>query len=278
MHHFDEVLSLYDPGQHQAYITQYAQNPRFTASNSAFFGLWMLGHIDQAQAVAETAIAEARQLNHEFTYTIAFGGRPLMAWFRRRYEALVGSVGEYVETAQRSGNPFYIALALSMGAQARIMRGEVDAGLGQLEAQFETMRALGSKLVDPLMVSLLCEGHFIGKHYDHAVALLDENMASFERDGRPSFTPDHLRLRAELLLRRNPDDCESPLALLSQAMDVARSHRARSLELRAALSAARVLRALGHEDDARALVAPVYAGFTEGLADLDLRAARAYLD
>ena len=151
-----------------------------------------------------------------------------MAWFRRRSEALVGSVGEYVEAARRSGNPFYIALALSMDAQARIMRGEVDAGLGQLEAQFETMRALGSKLVDPLMVSLLCEGYLIGKHYDHAVALLNEDMASFERDGRPSFTPDHLRLRAELLLRRNPDHCESPLALLSQAMDVAhRTGRAR---------------------------------------------------
>ena len=177
-----------------------------------------------------------------------------MAWFRRRYEALVGSVGEYVETAQRSGNPFYIALALSLDAQARIMRGEVDAGLGQLEAQFETMRALGSKLVDPLIVSLLCEGYLIGKRYDAADALLDENIASFERDGRLSFTPDHLRLRAELLLRRNPDDCEPALAVLSQAMDVARAHRARSLELRAALSAARVLRALGHEDDARALV------------------------
>jgi class 3 adenylate cyclase/tetratricopeptide (TPR) repeat protein len=276
--HFDEVLSLYDPGQHQVYITQYAQNPRFTASNSGFFGHWMLGHIDQAQAVTEAAIAEARQLNHEFTYTIAFIGRPLMAWFRRRHEAFVDSVGGYVETARRSGNPFYIALALSLDARARIVRGEVDAGLEQLEAQFETMRVLGSKLVDPLMVSLLCEGYLIGQRYDHAVALLDENVASFERDGRLSFVPDHLRLRAELLLRRNPGDCEAPLALLSQAMDVARSHRARSLELRAALSAARVLRALGHDDDARALVAPVYAGFTEGLADLDLREARAYLD
>lgn len=276
--HFDQVLSLYDPAQHQAYITQYAQNPRITASNSGFFGHWMLGHIDQAQAVADTAIAEARQLNHEFTYTIAFIGRPLMAWFRRRYEAFADSVGEYVKTAQRSGNPFYIALALSLDAQARIVRGEVDAGLEQLEAQFVTMRALGSKLVDPLIVSLLCEGYIIGQRYDDGVALLDENVASFERDGRLSFIPDHLRLRAELLLRRNPDECEPPLALLSQAMDVARSHQARSLELRAALSAARVLRALGHEDDARALVGPVYAGFTDGLADPDLREARAYLD
>jgi adenylate cyclase len=276
--HFDQVMSLYDPARHQVYITQYAQNPRFTASNSGFFAHWMLGHVDQAQAVADTAIAEARQLHHEFTYTIAFIGRPLMAWFRRRYEAFADSVGEYVKTAQRSGNPFYIALALSLEAQARIVRGEADAGLGQLEAQFETMRALGSKLVDPLMVSLLCEGYLIGQRYDHGIALLDENVASFERDGRLSFIPDHLRLRAELLLRRNPDEHEPPLALLSQAMDVARSYQARSLELRAALSAARVLRALGHDDDARALIRPVYAGFTDGLADPDLREARAYLD
>ena len=67
------------------------------------------GPPERAEAVAEAAIAEAKALNHEFTYTIAFLGRPLTAWFRRRYEPFQASVAEYVATATRSGNPFYLA-------------------------------------------------------------------------------------------------------------------------------------------------------------------------
>jgi len=274
---YEVVLSLYDPGQHQAYVTQYAQNPRFTASNSAFWGEWMLGNPERAEAVAEAAIEEARALGHDFTYTIAYLGRPLVAWFRRRHDRFLGSVGEYVASAQRAGNPFYIALSLSLDASAKVLNGDVDAGLAQLEEQFRTMRALGSKLVDPLMVSLLCEGYLAAGRYDLGVAVLDENTATFERDGRVSFLPDHLRLRAELLLSQAPEAPDEPLALLAQATETARAHGARSLELRAALAAARLLRTLGPDDEARDRVAAAYAGFTEGFDDPDLREARAVL-
>ena len=275
--HFDKVLSLYDPGQHQAYITQYAQNPRFTAANSGFWAEWMLGNVERADAVAEAAIEEARALNHEFTYTIAFLGRPLVAWFRRRNDAFIDSVGEYVASAQRSGNPFYIAFSLSLDACARVMRGDVDAGVTQLEEQLATMRGLGSKLVDPLIVSMLAEAYLAAERYGDGIALLDENMAAHTRDGRTSFLPDHLRLRAELLVALEPQADEEALALLSRAIETARSHGARSLELRAALTAARLLRALGRDDEARARVAPAYAGFTEGFDDPDLLEARGFL-
>ena len=275
--HYDKVLSLYDPGQHQAYITQYAQNPRFTASNSAFWGEWTLGNPERASAVAEDAIAEARALNHEFTYTIAFLGRPLVAHFRRRDDDLQASVEEYVASAQRSGNPFYIALALSLDATARIARGEVDEGVAQLEAQFATMQALGSKLVDPLMVSFLAQAYLTAGRYDAGLALLDEHMARFERDGQVSILPDHLRLRAELVLAKDAAATDEALALLRRSMELARAHAARSFELRAALAEARILRELGREAEGRALVAAVYAGFTEGFGDPDLREAQTWL-
>lgn len=275
--HFERVLSLYDPGQHQAYITHYAQNPRFTASNSGFWGEWMLGRPERAAAIAEAAIAEARLLDHDFTYTIAFVGRPLVAWFRRRHDEFLDSIDEYVASAQRAGNPFYVALSLSLEACAKLLRGEVDAGLRQLEEQYETMRMLGSKLVDPLIVSLLGEAHLAAGRYRDGIALLDESMVAFERDGRVSFLPDHLRLRAELLLGDRPDGHEEALTLLTRAVEAARLHGARSLELRAALAAARLLRSRGENEAARVSVAPVYAGFAEGLDDPDLSEARSFL-
>ncbi len=99
-------------------------------------------------------------------------------------------------------------------------------------------------------------------------------MPRFDEDGRISHVPDHLRLRAELLIARDPAAEEEALALLRRAIEVARAHQARSLELRAALSAARVLAGRGQEEEARALVAAAYAGFSEGFDDPDLQAAR----
>jgi tetratricopeptide (TPR) repeat protein len=275
--HFERVLALYEPERHQEYITQYAQNPRFTASNSGFWSEWMMGHPERANAVSEEAIAEAKALNHEFTYTIAFLGRPLVAWFRRRYDEFQASVGDYVTTAARSGNPFYIAFSMSLDGAARVLRGEHVEGLAELEAQYAAMGALGSKLVDPLIVTLLAEGYLTAGRPADAAALLDRVMPEFERDGRVSFQPDHLRLRAEALLRSDPEAREAALALLQQAIAVAREHGARSFQLRAALVAAPVLRDLGREDEGRALVAEAYGTFTEGFDDPDLVEARAWL-
>ncbi len=253
--HFERVLELYEPERHEQYVTQYAQNPRFTASNSGFWSEWMRGNPETAEAVAEVAIAEAKALDHEFSYTIAFLGRPLVAWFRRRFEAFQSSTDDYVATATRSGNPFYIAFSLSLDASAKVLRGDVDEGLAQLEAQYRTMGELGSKLVDPLIVSLLAEGYLLADRAEKAAALLDDTMPSFERDGRVSFVPDHLRLRAEAMLRLDPAATDAALALLDRAIAVAREHGARSFELRSALRAARILRDLGRDDEGRALVA-----------------------
>ena len=275
--HYDQVLSLYDPEQHDAYITQYAQNPRFTASNSAFWAEWMLGHPERAQAIAELAIEDARALQHEFTYTIAFLGRPLVAWFRKEWDELQASIGEYLESARRSGNPFYIALSLSLDGCAKVQAGQVEAGLAQLETQFATMQALGSKLVDPLMVSFLGDAYLAAGRLEAGIALLDENIARFARDGQVSMLPDHLRLRALLLLRLRPDADDEALPLLYQAIEIAHSHGASSFELRAALAAERVLGGLGRDAEGRRLVETAYSGFTEGFDDPDLREARAIL-
>ena len=139
------------------------------------------------------------------------------------------------------------------------------------------MHALGSKLVDPLIVSLLAEGYVTAGRYEEGVALLDASLTSFARDGRVSFEPDHLRLRAAMVLGLDPAAHHEALEWLMRSVEVARSHGACSFELRAALAAGRILRELRRDDEARELVASAYAGFTEGFDDPDLRDARTFL-
>jgi adenylate cyclase len=275
--HFNQVLALYDPSLHETYITQYAQNPRFTATGSGFWALWALGRRDGAAAAVDTAIFEAAALNHDFTYVIAYLNRPLLAYLERRPDLLATSIAELVRRAQRVRNPFYVALALAFDAWSKVMSGQHEDGLTQLAEQDATMCTLGSKLVEPLITSMLAEGYLHANRLDEGLAILDERFDLFVEQGRLSLVPEHLRLRAELLLARSDGNHEMAVHHLRRAIAIAREHKALSLELRAAISLAHVLRRRGHQAEAAALINPVCRAFCEGLESTDLREAAEFL-
>ena len=119
------------------------------------------------------------------------------------------------------------------------------------------------------------------ERFDEARAAIDDAIAGAGRreDGQEWFTPELLRIKGEVLLRRDPDraiaeaeDC------FDQAARVARQHGALFWELRVAMSHARLRVTQGRHDEVRSVLKPVYDRFSEGFETADLRAARAMLD
>jgi predicted ATPase len=86
------------------------------------------------------------------------------------------------------------------------------------------------------------------------------------------------RIAGEIALKSLTSDPEKAEAYFNRALDVARQQQAKSWELRAAMSMARLWRDQGKRDEARELLAPVYGWFTEGFDTLDLKEAKALLD
>jgi predicted ATPase len=86
------------------------------------------------------------------------------------------------------------------------------------------------------------------------------------------------RLDGELRLARDPADAPAAEACFRRAIDIARQQQAKSWELRAATSLARLLRDQSRQAEARDLLAPVYGWFSEGFDTLDLKEAKALLD
>lgn len=271
------VYAGYDAGQHQAYVTQYAQNPRFTAGCTEVWTTWMQGRTEDAVEAAERAIADARALGHDFTTAIAFLNRPVVAQLRRDADALVASVGPNLEAAARAGNPFYISLAKSLLAFASIVTGDHEAGIDGLLEQYAVTAQMGARLMDPMMITMLAEGHLAAGRYADGLALLDREMPPLARGGRVSYLADHLRLRGELLLARDPDDPDVSLRLFAEAAAVAAGQGSLSFELRAQVARAAVLARLGRGEEGRAGLAPVLARFTQGHDDPDQVAARTLL-
>ena len=106
---------------------------------------------------------------------------------------------------------------------------------------------------------------------DEAVAMMDTTEARF-------FGAELYRLKGSLFLKQSPPDASQAEASFHQALDIARHQQAKSLELRAATSLARLWQSQDKRQDATDLLAPVYEWFTEGFDTADLKDAKALLD
>jgi predicted ATPase len=114
---------------------------------------------------------------------------------------------------------------------------------------------------------------------DEALTALEAAVAHFERRGSDAtWEPEVHRLMGDLLLRRNPSAPDQAEASYRRAIERARSQEAKSWELRAATSLARLWRDQGRPAAARERLAPVYSWFTEGFDTADLKEAKALLD
>ncbi len=133
------------------------------------------------------------------------------------------------------------------------------------------LAAIGSGAGAPGILCGLAEGLWkVGRH-DDALGALALGVVQAEQQGEHSSDADLYRLRAEILL-----DSDGDAALEAEALF--RRQEAKAFELRAATSLARLWQRQGKRAAARALLAPLYAWFTEGFATRDLRDAKALLE
>jgi predicted ATPase len=161
---------------------------------------------------------------------------------------------------------------------ARAESGEGDAGIAEIQQALVELAGIGSGIGAPQILCQLAEGlRKVGRH-DDALGALALGVTQAEGQGQHFSDAELHRLRAEILLDRDGNAVEEAEALFHQSLEIARRQEAKSFELRAATSLARLWQRQGKRDAARALLAPLYAWFTEGFATRDLRDAKALLE
>src|SRR5262249_5370147 len=138
-------------------------------------------------------------------------------------------------------------------------------------------RATGAELERSVWIALLAEAYGLAGRPREGLSALEEGLADVEKTSIRCHQPELLRLRGELLLRLGPSRQEDAVACFQLALDTARQHDARSLELRAAISLGRLWAQQGKREEACRVVTDVYGWFTEGFDTGDLRAARTLL-
>ena len=153
------------------------------------------------------------------------------------------------------------------------MQGQGEAGLAAMRQGLAAELATGATLWQPYFLGLLAEAYGVGRHPEEGLHALGVTDSTEVRDYKAELS----RLKGALLLQQAVPDAAQAETCFHQALDIARQQQAKSFELRAATSLARLWQSQGKRQEAYDLLAPVYGWFTEGFDTADLQEAKALL-
>jgi predicted ATPase len=239
--------------------------------------LWLLGCPDRAARSVREAVALAEQLAHAPSLAHAVLWTGLCHQFRRDVSAAGQCSERLIALATEQKATIYHAGGMIIHGWARACAGEAQEGVSELRRGLEVYMASGLKLLSSYFRTLLAESWHLAGDADRAAEALQEARQLADQTAERFWLAALLQLEGEMALARaQPDQCQAE-ANFREAIDLARRQQARSLELRATTSLARLWTGRGRRREARDLLAPVYGWFTEGFATQDLKGAKALL-
>ena len=220
----------------------------------------------------------AHELSHPYSLAYARCWAAYVSQFRRDVPAVHEQAEAAVALSTEQGFPFWAAMGTSLRGWALAMQGQGEAGMAQVRQGIAAYRATGAALLVPYYCTLLADVSAHLGHTEDGLQALAEAHTLVEQQEERWWEAEICRLRGVLLLRQPGTPQAEAETWLQRALDVARRQEAKSLELRAAMSLARLWQQQGKRAEAHALLAPVYGWFTEGFDTADLQEAKALLE
>jgi predicted ATPase/DNA-binding winged helix-turn-helix (wHTH) protein len=241
--------------------------------------VWLQGFPDQAIRISKTAVDDAQAYDHAMStcYVLVEAAIPL-SFMVGDLEAAERFLAMLRDQLSRHSFVIWEACARCFQAALLIRRGDVDAGLRRLSVALDELRETGFVAHLTAILAVQAEGlSDVGK-VAAGLAVIDDAIARCERDEQRWCIADLLRIKGELALKESvPMRDSSPADYFLKALDWARHQGALSLELRAAMSLARLRHQQGRPSEAWNLLTSVYDRFREGFETADLKAAKALL-
>jgi predicted ATPase len=157
-------------------------------------------------------------------------------------------------------------------------QGQAGEGLAQISSGLEAWRTTGAEVQRPYYLALLAEAYGKSGQAEEALEVLAEALALVAKAGESWWEAELYRLKGEWLLALSMDKHSEVETCLHQALSITRRQQAKSLELRAAMSLARLWQRQGKRAEAHQLLAAIYGWFTEGFDTADLQEAKALLE
>jgi predicted ATPase len=276
--HMETGRSLYDSQQYRALMLRSGHDYEVVGCLTyEALALWFLGYPDRALTRIYEALTRARGLSHPFSQARAFTIATWVHQYRREVQQTREQVEELLVIARAQDFAQWVTLGTIMSGWVLAMQGR-EEGVAQISQGLNANRNLSIELAHSYLFSLLTEAYAQMGQREEGLRVLAEALTLVEKNDERVYEAELHRLKGALLLQQSPDNATEAEACFRQAITIAQNQSAKSWELRASTSLARLWQSQGKRDEARELLSEMYHWFTEGHDTADLIDAKTLLD
>lgn len=282
--HLEQAITLYDPDQHGFLVRVYGHDPGTFSLSVLSWLLWRLGYPDQALHRSHEALTLAHSLAHPYAVATALAFATALHHYRGELPMAQEKSEALINLANDQGITLWGAQGTIMRGGALMRQGEnLKEGIAQIRQGLSILWAMGFQIAHSVYLAFLAEACGRMAQAGEGLTVLAEALAMVRRTGECHYEAELYRLQGELTLHSQGPDLQSTVEAEAEqcfhrALAVARTQHAKSWELRAATSLARLWYRQGKKEPARQLLGDIYAWFTEGFDTQDLREARELLE
>ena len=275
--HLEQGMLLYNSQKPSSSAFHFGYDSGVACLSYAALNLWLLGSVDQSLTRNHEALMLAQELAHPQSLAYALFMMALLHWFRREGQDAYERAEATMTLSTEQGFAHWMGLATVLQGWALAERGQRAEGIGHIRQGLAAWQTTGARGGGPIFLALLAETYGKAEQPEKGLAVLAEALALVHDGGECRSEAELYRLKGALLLQQSPDNQPEAETCFHQALAIARQQQAKSWELRAATSLARLWQSQDKCQDATDLLAPVYGWFTEGFDTADVQEAKALL-
>jgi predicted ATPase len=275
--HYDNAIEFYDKAQHRLLAARFGQDVGVAILSYRALAQWVLGYADTALEDVDHAIDDAREIGQAATLMYALGHAGITLFQRGDYSKVIMVSDELIDLADQKGAVIWKALGMKNRGCALAVTGKLPEAVDTITSALVVWWSTGTTVWAPLFLSNLAMACADLGRLDEARRWIGEATAAMDKTREKWAEAEVKRISGEIALLAPQFDAPPAEASFEHALAIARAQQAKSWELRAATSMARLWRDQGKVSEARELLAPVYGWFAEGFDTLDLKEAKALL-
>jgi predicted ATPase len=238
---------------------------------------WVLGELDQVEALLVEAIAMARELEHPFTMAFTLATASWVYSSLHATHRTLSLTEEAIELSTKYSFEVPLAWAMSFQGWALAEQGK-ENGIERLVEGLSAAQRAKASLNHTHTLALLAENHLRNQHIADGLLAIQQAQELAAAQGELCWQAELFRLKGELLLAQSDQSLSAAEQCFSEALMIAQNQHARMLELRAATSMAKLLRKLNKLEAAKRILNPIYSQLSDRVTTPDLSEARAILE
>ncbi len=273
--HLARVGELYIPEKHHYHVFAYGRDPLAVALQHESLAYWYLGFPDKSLERSDVGMQLTEKWHHPFSRAWVLISRCFTMHLRGDVQGMQAVAQEAIGLAVAQGFPNWLAQGLIHLGWTIAAQGDPEQGLAKIQEGLGIWRMTGAVLATPMFLYLLADAQVRAGQIDEARAAVSEALTLISQTEERVWEPEIHRFNGDLYLLDSPAEAEKHF---QHALEQSREQHARSNELRAAMSLAKLWHSQGKTQPARELLQPIYAAFTEGFATRDLVQAKELLD